>query len=1053
MKKYINKYLFTASILAVLTLPVMGSSTGDISSPLKLSVHEPAVYSPQVMELMRYDNHAAIDLNTGCIAPSINLVHFQDQDFDFPVSITYNSSGFRPRNADNYVGRDWMLNAGGIVYRQVNGMPDDLEAYMENPDQLYAYTGFLKMLGKNTYNTSAMKQEVAQNPYKYAHLKSLASSMLTLPSTDNNKPVEASPDIFYFSFGKHSGKFMINYDGSVSVVGYNGGKYQVDLTEMKLFSNTAPQETCIRIKTDDGYIYTFGGGGYAALEYSALSWQSDYNFTPNPSKGHHEITAFHLTRITAPNGRALDIYYRDIDRKYHTTPHSDLVVLNQQGNYENRTDLLMQYQLCGKTTISTPYGVGAMNASTGISSPIYAQNNVYRSYSLNKVALIDHIETDGCTISFTYSTRSKQPLPVTNTAKQFFTNCGAKLDGIRMEYNGSTQLAQLTYDYAVGNRMFLKRVKTNKEGTFRMEYNTPLLSETPNPLTSNIDHWGFWRGENANVALIPGMSYPFSQYSLDYKTTTDHRNATGKRYDVSLLRQMTYPTGGRVEFNYEPHKYSTIVQAGSATFYPTDYSLSPSLSGLAGGARVRSIRYMDATGKVQKETVYTYGSPSKEGKVMYMPFYRHLLVEADNNSARITVKGAAFNSEGFTDISYPGIHIRYPEVTEHYIDSSKGGLEQKHSYKKTEFQTNQGISSSYYNTNEYFQILSTTGDSHIYTLFAEDYKRHLKHLVAHSTDDASLYYAKISRETYYDENDVMRKKIDYRYAYHNEDNYNLCLFSPNISGRQMFNLFAHIGKEYFRMLLPVSTRTTDYYGAQGEQQREQWEYMKYDGSGYLIESSQPKNKIDSLITVYQYAEYSTKNKFQTLPTAEWHYSGTSGKRQLLDCRKTEYRLPGSIGAQEWKVVSKESLFDGNGKLAGKIEYTHYDKYGNPVEAVENGSRHIVFLWSHYGQNLRARIENASYQEVSAALGKNPELLSTSATDISALNNVRLQLPQARVYSYWAGYGKDITVCTAVNGRNIYYNYYTSGRLSQIYRHSEKGRTEVIQTNAYHFVNE
>ena len=307
MKKYINKYLFTASILAVLTLPVMGSSTGDISSPLKLSVHEPAVYSPQVMELMRYDNHAAIDLNTGCIAPSINLVHFQDQDFDFPVSITYNSSGFRPRNADNYVGRDWMLNAGGIVYRQVNGMPDDLEAYMENPDQLYAYTGFLKMLGKNTYNTSAMKQEVAQNPYKYAHLKSLASSMLTLPSTDNNKPVEASPDIFYFSFGKHSGKFMINYDGSVSVVGYNGGKYQVDLTEMKLFSNTAPQETCIRIKTDDGYTYTFGGGGYAALEYSALSWQSDYNFTPNPSKGHHEITAFHLTRITAPNGRALDI--------------------------------------------------------------------------------------------------------------------------------------------------------------------------------------------------------------------------------------------------------------------------------------------------------------------------------------------------------------------------------------------------------------------------------------------------------------------------------------------------------------------------------------------------------------------------------------------------------------------------------------------------------------------------------------------------------------------------------------------------------------------------
>mgnify|MGYP000004682749 FL=1 len=150
MKKYINKCLFTAAIVAVLTLPVMGASTDDISSPLKLSVHEPAIYSPQVMELMRYDNHTTLDLNTGCITPSINLIHFKDQDFDFPISISYNSSGFRPRNADNYVGRDWMLNAGGMIYRQVNGIPDDFESYMENPDQLYAYTGFLKMLCKNS---------------------------------------------------------------------------------------------------------------------------------------------------------------------------------------------------------------------------------------------------------------------------------------------------------------------------------------------------------------------------------------------------------------------------------------------------------------------------------------------------------------------------------------------------------------------------------------------------------------------------------------------------------------------------------------------------------------------------------------------------------------------------------------------------------------------------------------------------------------------------------------------------------------------------------------
>ena len=1055
MKKYINKCLFTASVMAVLTLPAMAGSTGDISSPLKLLVHEPAVYSPQVMELMRYDNHATLDLNTGCVTPSINLVHFKDQDFDFPISISYNSSGFRPRNADNYVGRDWMLNAGGIVYRQVNGIPDDFEAYQGSYEKIYAYTGFLKMLGKKTYTPSVMEQELAQNPYKYAHLKSFESNMLTLPSTDGSDQVEASPDIFYFSFGKHSGKFMIDYDGSVSVVGYNGGKYQVDLSGMKLFSSTTPQNTCIRIKTDDGYVYTFGGSGYASLEYTALSWATDYNFIPGPNMGHHEITAFHLTQITAPNGRTLKIHYRDIDAKYHIDPQSRLITLNQQGRYESQTDLLMQYQLNGRSTMSTGYTINIMENSLGLTYPAYNESNALRTYSLNKIALIDRVETDICTINFTYSTRGKSPLPVTNSAKQFFISCGAKLDNIRMAYNGDIQSAKLTYDYALGNRMFLKSVQTDKEGTFHLEYNTPALPEIPSPLTCNIDHWGFWRGENAHVNLIPGMSYPSSQPSLEYKITTDHRDATGKRYDTSLLKRIEYPTGGCVEFSYEPHRYSTVIQQSeSGTFYPTEYSLSPSLSGLAGGARVRSIRYMDAAGDVQKETVYTYGSLSREGKVMYMPLYRHLLVQRKIKSNDVfQVIGAAGNSEGFANAPYPAAHIRYPEVTEHYIDPSKGGLEHKHAYKKMEFQTELNLLSPYYDTNDYFNIFSTSGDNDIYSLFPADYQRYLKHIVAHSTDDVSLAYSKVSRETYYDENNVMRKKIDYSYAYRNKDNYNLCLFVPNMGGGLMVDLFVHIGREYFRMLLPASVRTTDYYGTQGEQQKEQWKYMKYDDSGYLIEFSQPKSKVDSLITVYQHTEYSTSSYFQMLPTVEWHYLGASGKRQLLECQRTEYALQENSTGLKWKVVSKQSQFDGSEKLTGKMEYTRYDKYGNPVETVGNDSRHTVFLWSHYGQNLRARIENASYQEVSAALGKKPEDLSASAVDASALNNIRAQLPNARVYTYWAGHGKDVTVSTAVNGRNTYYTYHRNGGLLQSYRHNEKGQSEVLMMNDYHLVNE
>lgn len=117
MKKHLYKNILTAIATAVFAVPVMAAlPAGELTSPLKLATREPAVYSPQVMELMRYDSHATFHPNTGSISPTISLVHYQDQDFDFPISITYNSAGFRPRTADNYVGRDWMLNAGGLIY-------------------------------------------------------------------------------------------------------------------------------------------------------------------------------------------------------------------------------------------------------------------------------------------------------------------------------------------------------------------------------------------------------------------------------------------------------------------------------------------------------------------------------------------------------------------------------------------------------------------------------------------------------------------------------------------------------------------------------------------------------------------------------------------------------------------------------------------------------------------------------------------------------------------------------------------------------------------------
>lgn len=65
---------------------------------------------------------------------------------------------------------------------------------------------------------------------------------------------------------------MIDFDGSVIVSGNDGGHYTVDISRYKLRDTNEGCDSEIRIKTDDGYTYCFGGS-YGAVDYVALVWK------------------------------------------------------------------------------------------------------------------------------------------------------------------------------------------------------------------------------------------------------------------------------------------------------------------------------------------------------------------------------------------------------------------------------------------------------------------------------------------------------------------------------------------------------------------------------------------------------------------------------------------------------------------------------------------------------------------------------------------------------------------------------------------------------------
>lgn len=126
-------------------------------------------------------------------------------------------------------------------------------------------------------------------------------------------------------------------------------------------------------------------------------------------------------------------------------------------------------------------------------------------------------------------------------------------------------------------------------------------------------------------------------------------------------------------------------QTRSSDYLPDRTSLNSSDNKIAGGARIHEVHIMDSDNSPVKTVVYTYGRNMDNGMVMYMPFYRYTFTMDEGIVGKYAVDAVATNSQGFTDIAYPSVHIRYPEVIEHYMEAGNTTLTTPHPYKVVDF--------------------------------------------------------------------------------------------------------------------------------------------------------------------------------------------------------------------------------------------------------------------------------------------------------------------------------------------------------------------------------
>ncbi len=168
-------------LLALLSLI---KSTAQNNSEQLLKVVPP---SPTVASLGKY-GEVPVSLYTGIPNISIPLYEIKDGNLDLPITLSYHAGGIKVEEVASPVGLSWSLNAGGVLGRNVRGLPDEISPWYP---QASPQTIDNIMLSGNFNQIQQLVKDVDRGDR------------------------DGEADMYYYNFNQFSGKFFYDQSGNV----------------------------------------------------------------------------------------------------------------------------------------------------------------------------------------------------------------------------------------------------------------------------------------------------------------------------------------------------------------------------------------------------------------------------------------------------------------------------------------------------------------------------------------------------------------------------------------------------------------------------------------------------------------------------------------------------------------------------------------------------------------------------------------------------------------------------------------------------------------------
>lgn len=571
--------------------------------------------SPEAAALGQYGN-VPVSLFTGTPNVSVPLYELKGNSLSTPISLSYNASGFKPEDEATWCGSAWSLNAGGVITRAARG----------NPDISGNYFGVANVL-----SPPSSSDFFAQDTY----LKQIQDGQ-----------IETQPDIYYYNFAGHSGKFLVKPD------------FTVFKKEKDLKSITAGSD--ITIVDEQGVTYVFD-----EVETSVSTPRDDDGLPASLS--YNYTSAWYLRSMTSPAGDEV------IEFEYYSNTSGSV----QNTNRLNNSSVSYTYGVKSRYNYTCMVGVNQNNISTLAPPEVLIYRKFLKKIVLKRsnvvVAYVDLLSATGQRLDTedTYARRLNQ-------VKVYSTNNA--VDKLVKQFD-------LTYGYFLNNANVLSKRRlrldavqekavdgvTASPPAYAFTYDaTPI----PERFTASLDHWGYYNA-SGNTTLVPNYYFEGSLVDGMYFPARNigqgaNREASLTGSIATMLTKMTYPTGGYSTFDYELN----------------EAKFDDNLYRPVGGIRVSKITDYSFNGVAARSKVYTYNSDdgTGSGRSGVFPYYHttsayHRFFQPYNAGPNAPICDLKAENEEYylytvsvsaSSVyalgSFQGSHLGYTQVTESQID-------------------------------------------------------------------------------------------------------------------------------------------------------------------------------------------------------------------------------------------------------------------------------------------------------------------------------------------------------------------------------------------------